>query len=876
MDYQRYAFMQSWDKQFVLWLMTRNGGKALALDTPIPTPNGIKKMGELNVGDSVFGADGKPTKILWTSNIFKNHECFKIIFEDGEEIIADADHLWDVKYKNTRKPSAIFTTKEMFCKGIKNKNNEFLYRVKISKPLENEEEKFEIHPYVLGVWLGDGNSRDTRVTSHIDDCEELSEHIKKCGYNISINLKYGNCKNINIGYEGKGKRNNFKEGLKKLNLLKNKHIPEIYFNGSFNQRLELLQGLMDTDGSCFKKCKNNYVCEFYQSDYNFINQVSRLLSTLGIKHRVSEKKCKCNDKSFISYRISFYTDKIKPCFKLKRKLNLLPEKLNKRSNYKSIIDIQITDSVNTKCIAVDNKDKLYLCGNKYTVTHNSTLSAPFAMTKMMLFPNFEAYILSLTSAQSQDTFLKMEKIAKQQIQSFTGLTDIFAGEVVTSANNPDGFTHSPQGFKFELYNGSKITSLSGCEDNIRGKRSSLNLYDESGFISENYAVTTNGFCLQNADFKLGKDLDMETVPKNIPNQLLYCSSASSVDSYFYGLYKEYSKKMFAGSKNHFVADFNCEVVINATNRGKKLFTPLLTQDKVDDAMNINREKALREYYNKFTLEGGSNQPIKRAAIIKNSTLRPPVLCNETNDSRRFIIAYDPARSYDNSAVAVGELIDDEKVGLKLRIQNCVNLVDIGKKRKTPMRTPEQMDYVKQMLLDYNGEGFADYENIEALMLDAGSGGGGLDKADYFMEDWVDKEGNTHRGLIDKEVSADYVSKFPNAVDKLKLMSPKKYKTEMYDAFIEMLNLDLIEFTESYDMKGFLTLPKESENQKEIDYYRRDLTFEEEIALKNIDVAKEELVQTYRFESTGSGYRYDLPQDKKNKMHDDRALKIGQV
>lgn len=91
------------------------------------------------------------------------------------------------------------------------------------------------------------------------------------------------------------------------------------------------------------------------------------------------------------------------------------------------------------------------------------------MTKMMLFPNFEAYILSLTSAQSQDTFMKMEKIAKNQIESFTGLTNIFFNEVVKSASNSDGFTHSPQGFKFELYNGSKVTSLSGMEDNIRGK-----------------------------------------------------------------------------------------------------------------------------------------------------------------------------------------------------------------------------------------------------------------------------------------------------------------------------------------------------------------------------------------------------------------------
>lgn len=71
----------------------------------------------------------------------------------------------------------------------------------------------------------------------------------------------------------------------------------------------------------------------------------------------------------------------------------------------------------------------------------STLSAPFAMTKLLLFPNFEAYILSLTSAQSQDTFLKMENIAKKQIESFTGLTDVYLGELI-KASNHDGFVHS--------------------------------------------------------------------------------------------------------------------------------------------------------------------------------------------------------------------------------------------------------------------------------------------------------------------------------------------------------------------------------------------------------------------------------------------------
>lgn len=505
----------------------------------------------------------------------------------------------------------------------------------------------------------------------------------------------------------------------------------------------------------------------------------------------------------------------------------------------------------------------------------STLSAPFIMTKMMLFPNFESYILSTTSAQSQDTFLKMEKIAKRQIESFTGLTDIYFNEIVKSASNSDGFTHSPQGFKYELYNGSRVISLSGEENNIRGKRSNLNVYDESGWVTENYAVTTGAFCLQNADFKLGKNLDMELLPKNIPNQLLFCSSASSVDSYFYSIYKEWSKMMFAGSKNHFVADLDCEVIINATNHGKKLYVPLLTIDKVDDAMRQNKEKALREYYNQFTVEGGNNQPIKRAEIIKNSTVRVPVLCNDTGENRRFVMAYDPARSYDNSVVTVGEIIYDEEVGYKLRLQNCVSLVDIGKKKKTPMRTPEQVDHVKQMILDYNGKGFADYENIDCLMIDSGSGGAGVNIADYFMEDWVDNQGHKHKGMIDKVESEEYVRKFPNALDKIKLVSPKKYRTEMYDAMIEMLNLGLIEFTDTYDNKGFILVPKYIDKDN-VEYNKINLDGDEEMALRNIDLAKEEMIQTYRFDSSNGGYRYDLPSDKKSIMHDDRAYTISML
>ena len=420
------------------------------------------------------------------------------------------------------------------------------------------------------------------------------------------------------------------------------------------------------------------------------------------------------------------------------------------------------------------------------------------------------------------------------------------------------------------------------------KRSNLNLYDESGWLSENYISTTKAFCTQDSSFKLGGDVDVNLIPDNIPNQLLFCSSASSVDSQFFKNYKEWSKLMFAGSKDHFVADLNCEVVIGATLNGKKISVPLLSRSKVDDELRNNNEKARREYYNKFDADGGSQQPIKRATIIKNSKVRKPLLCNEGNKKRHIVLAYDPARNYDNSAVSVGEYIYDEKIGWKLLIQNCVTLMEIGKKKKSPMRTPEQIKYIKQMLIDYNGEGFGEYENIDYLMIDAGAGGGGNTIPDYFMEDWQDSQGNTHSGLMDFEYSAEYLSKFPNAINKLKVVSPKKYRTEMYDDFIELLNLGLIEFTDSYDTKGYLNLPiegkeieevdeitKEKKKVKTIDYKKYKLSWDEELALTQIDLMKEELIAQRR-EGNNLNYKYDLPPDKKNKMHDDRALKLGLI
>ncbi|WP_372011325.1 terminase [Paenibacillus chitinolyticus] len=503
----------------------------------------------------------------------------------------------------------------------------------------------------------------------------------------------------------------------------------------------------------------------------------------------------------------------------------------------------------------------------------TTLGSPFIMAKSLLVPNLQVYILAGVGSQSQEMFMKIEKIAKREIASFTGLTDIFYNETIKSAANTDGFTHNPASFQYKLYNNSAVNSLNGAFDNNRSKRSNLNFYDESGFAPDDLFLTSEPFTVQNSDFRLGGEVDVTMLPKQFPNQLIYASSASSTDTYFFSKYRDFAQKMFLGDKRYFVADISCDLVINATHNGKKYPVSLLSQETVDAAMRDNKEKAMREYKNVFSTEGGNDQIVKRAAIIRNSELRPPTLANEGGS--RYIIAYDPARSYDNSVAIVGEIICDEQIGYKLKICNAVSFSDMAKKKKTPMRTPEQTEFIKQMILDYNGAGFADYENIEALLIDSGAGGGGTIISDYFMEQWLDKGGRLHKGLIDKIESADYINKFPSAVDKIKLLSPKKYKKDMFEALIEMMNLDLISFTDTYDNKGII-LTNRLDDKGNVTESKYKLSNDEITSLIQLDLAKEELVSIYRFESTNGNCRYDLPPDKQSKMHDDRAYCVAML
>ncbi len=630
-----------------------------------------------------------------------------------------------------------------------------------------------------------------------------------------------------------------------------------------------------------------------------------------------------NDDFSLDYDKDFYSDYgifVKPIVypMSTRKIESLLEiaKMQKyfQCNPVRFIDLMFNiELLDSQTLAVQ---KTWICPNSLLVCTRgwgkSTVIDLSIMSKGMCFNNNWTYIASGSGSQAEQTFTTLERLANDNIDTFTGSTGkVFKNEIEIKNAAGDGFSHSSNGFNYSLYNGAMTQTLNSNIDAKRGYRGSV-VFDESGFLSEEMMNVYGAFAAVNRSMKTGKDESGKSIdpirqrcfPQDMPYQKIYISSASSTDTKFFALYRDFAKKQIMGDPDFCVLHIDCELAFKPTLHGE-LIAPLLSRSTVQSEMRTNPEKARREYYCQFTTSAGANAIIKRGVITRNEEIRKPLLYNDTGD-KRFVICYDPARSRDNSVILVGEIYDyimpDESIDKRMRLVNCINLVDVGKKTKSPMQTPDQVEYLKQVILDYNGGADA-YGNIVGVFIDAGSGGSGVNIADYLMPDWTDKAGITHRGLIDKEYSADYVKKFPNAVDKVHLISPTAYKSEMYEALIELMNQDKISFTAPYDGKGNLTVfdvdekKLNSEKEKITNRLKRlklskeefdrqldeelnhvqsvktkviKLDWQDELALVNIDALKEELVNMVRKKRESGKDSFELTPEKANKMHDDRA------
>jgi phage terminase large subunit-like protein len=410
----------------------KGNGKALAIDTPIPTPTGWTTMGALRRGDQVFDENGKPCNVTAVSGHMNGRPCYRMTFSDGAEIVADAEHLWKTSAlrsqgKRGPKPAseprkggyAIRTTEEIsrtLSTGPTNSTHpqaKWNHRVDVAGALELTDVELRVRPYTLGAWLGDGDSDCARLTVAYADWAIVRE-IEADGYAAAEQKKHSpTTARVSVGSLGRSQAERnacLASVLRRIGVIGNKHIPDEYFRASYGQRLALLQGLMDTDGSALK----GGASEFTAVNERLARDVCDLMRTLGLKPMMTESAAKLNGREVgRRWRIRVHAYRDTPIFRLKRKAERLKErpKTKALSLGRMIVGCEPIESVTVQCISVDSPSRMFLAGKHLVPTHNSPLAAGIGHYMLTAMGKLRAEVYSAATDKDQASILFRDAVA---------------------------------------------------------------------------------------------------------------------------------------------------------------------------------------------------------------------------------------------------------------------------------------------------------------------------------------------------------------------------------------------------------------------------------------------------------------------------------
>lgn len=388
-----------------LYLAGRGAGKALRVDTPIPTPEGWKSIGEIVAGDKVFDEQGNICTVVEAHNPYVPERMYKVTFSDGEVIYADGDHQWVtwthqdrkqyLRYKDSvsdfpedwvnhrisltdshgnvtglvgpkiRTTDEVFTTQSI---GIRKDRN---HCIPLAQPLSLSKKDLPLEPYVLGYWLGDGESKSGTLFAGDEDLDSLISILKTYGYDPIARRKktVNNINNLKIS-----------NLLTQLGVLRNKHVPDQYLRASEQQRLELLRGLMDSDGSADPK---KSTVEFCSTNKSLALSVLELARSLSERPVLKESRAKLREKDCgPRYRVTWRPSHHVP-FLLARKANKIKPRNAQalRHRHRMIVSVEPTIAALSRCLTVDSPNSMYLAGSGMIPTHNTRSAAEWIRHK---------------------------------------------------------------------------------------------------------------------------------------------------------------------------------------------------------------------------------------------------------------------------------------------------------------------------------------------------------------------------------------------------------------------------------------------------------------------------------------------------------------
>lgn len=354
--------MIRWADEYPLaeWRVESNGIQALDVDTPILTDAGWSTMGNLKVGDKVAAPDGSWTEITAVSPVRDRSRVWEVEFSDKTTLVADAGHRWfvqPVSHGGRALEPRFMTTAEMVAA-----EPEFKYlRMANPEPLVGVEQELPVDPYVFGMWLGDGSKGMAQFTSDETngDRSHLVLELHKAGYQCRIQSgrhRLGALRML--------------DDLRSTGAYKNKHIPDVYLQGSYDQRLALLQGLMDSDGTI---AGEHGAAVFYNTNRDLVEGVEYLLRSLGF--RPCPARWHTHDRETPIGVVKFYPNSDLPNpFRLPRKAELVQTRKNLRHKFLKIRSITPRDEpTSVRCITVAHESSQFLAGAELIPTGNSQL-----------------------------------------------------------------------------------------------------------------------------------------------------------------------------------------------------------------------------------------------------------------------------------------------------------------------------------------------------------------------------------------------------------------------------------------------------------------------------------------------------------------------
>ncbi len=353
-------------------IVARIEGKALALDTPVPTPDGWTTMGGLRAGDWVFDLNGHPTPVLAASEVMVGRPCRAVGFSDGTTIVADVDHQWQVwtRYDRYRRGRPRVLTTGQVERTLTCGRIEYNHHVAQALAVHYPSRTLPIDPYVLGAWLGDDTSTKAEITSVDrpipDELVLAGESVRPATARVAFRVGgAGHPREPSTGRYAADE--SLQSRLRELGMLGNKHIPREYLEASVEQRRALLAGIMDTNGCVDVQSR----CDVVTGKRQLAEDYRELIAGLGFGPVVAEKHAKGDGEICGPYHeVQFTPHEV--VFRLPQKV-ARQKLLQQFRRGRAIVSVSQCESLPVRCIQVGSSDGVFLVSRSFIPTHNSSL-----------------------------------------------------------------------------------------------------------------------------------------------------------------------------------------------------------------------------------------------------------------------------------------------------------------------------------------------------------------------------------------------------------------------------------------------------------------------------------------------------------------------